>query len=330
MGQSETSMSDAKTIDKVPPRSAVIPVVSAGSRLDQVLSDQFPEFSRSRLQQWIKQGLVELDGRPCKAKQRVRGGEVIELWPVLQDEIDAVAQAIELDVVYEDPQLLVIDKPAGLVMHPAAGNPDGTLLNGLLNHCQSLQQIPRAGIVHRLDKETSGLLVVAKTLQSQHALVAQLQARSVHREYLAIVQGEMIAGGTVDAPIGRHPVNRLRMSVQETGKHAVTHYRIEQRYRAHTLLRVRLETGRTHQIRVHMRHIHHPLLGDPLYGGRLRLPSGIDEQLAGALKGFRRQALHATRLRLIHPESGEPVAWEVPVPSDMQGLMDLLSEDAQQ
>jgi 23S rRNA pseudouridine1911/1915/1917 synthase len=321
-------MSDAKFIDKVPPRSVVIPATAAGGRLDQVLSDQFSEFSRSRLQQWIKLGLVTLDGCPCKAKQKVRGGELIELRPIPQDEVEAVAQAIELDVVYEDAHLLVLNKPVGLVMHPAAGNPDGTLLNGLLNHCQSLQQIPRAGIVHRLDKETSGLLVVAKTLQSQHALVAQLQARSVKREYLAIVQGTVIGGGTVDAPIGRHPVSRLRMSVHETGKHAVTHYRVEQRYRAHTLLRVSLETGRTHQIRVHMRHIRHPLLGDPLYGGRLKLPAGISDELAAALKGFKHQALHATRLELRHPETAEPMAWEVSVPADMQQLIGILTEDA--
>jgi 23S rRNA pseudouridine1911/1915/1917 synthase len=321
-------MSDARIIDKVPPRSVVIPDGHAGNRLDQVLSDQFPEFSRSRLQQWIKLGQVELDGRPCKAKQRVRGGEQITLWPILQDEMEDQPQAIDLDVVFEDAHLLVINKPAGLVVHPAAGNPDGTLLNGLLHHCRSLQQIPRAGIVHRLDKETSGLLVVAKTLQAQHALVAQLQARTVKREYLAIVQGEMIAGGIVDAPIARHPVNRLRMSVHETGKEALTHYRIEQRYRAHTLLRVRLETGRTHQIRVHMQHIRHPLLGDPLYGGRLKLPSGVSDQLAAVLKGFRRQALHATRLELRHPETAQPLAWEAPVPADMQQLIDCLNEDA--
>ncbi|PVV22151.1 MAG: 23S rRNA pseudouridine(1911/1915/1917) synthase [gamma proteobacterium symbiont of Ctena orbiculata] len=321
-------MSDAKFIDKVPPRTLLIPDEYAGSRLDQVLSDQFPEFSRSRLQHWIKLGLVELDGQACKAKQRIRGGELIRLRPIPQDEVEAEAQAMELDIVYEDAQLLVINKPPGLVMHPAAGNPDGTLLNGLLNHHPPLQQVPRAGIVHRLDKETSGLLVVAKTLQSQHALVEQLQARSVKREYLAIVQGEMIAGGCVDAPIGRHPVNRLRMAVNETGKQAVTHYRIEQRYRAHTLLRVRLETGRTHQIRVHMHHIRHPLLGDPLYGGRLKLPAGISDELVTALKQFRRQALHATRLELIHPELGRPIAWETPVPADMRQMMDLLAEDA--
>lgn len=321
-------MSDAKLNDKVPPRTLVVPDEYAGSRLDQVLSDQFPEFSRSRLQHWIKLGLVELDGQTCKAKQRIRGGELIQLRPIPQDEVEAEAQAMELDVVYEDAQLLVINKPPGLVMHPAAGNPDGTLLNGLLNHHPPLQQVPRAGIVHRLDKETSGLLVVAKTLQSQHALVEQLQARSVKREYLAIVQGEMIAGGSVDAPIGRHPVNRLRMAVNEAGKQAVTHYRIEQRYPAHTLLRVRLETGRTHQIRVHMHHIRHPLLGDPLYGGRLKLPAGISDELVTALKQFRRQALHATRLELLHPELGKPIAWEMPVPADMQQMMDLLAEDA--
>ncbi|MES9969520.1 MAG: 23S rRNA pseudouridine(1911/1915/1917) synthase RluD [Candidatus Thiodiazotropha sp.] len=322
-------MSDAKFIDKVPPRSLVIPEEYAGSRLDQVLSDQFPEFSRSRLQHWIKMGLVELDGQTCKAKQRIRGGERIRLRPIPQDEVEAEAQAMELEIVYEDAQLLVINKPPGLVMHPAAGNPDGTLLNGLLSHHPPLQQVPRAGIVHRLDKETSGLLVVAKTLQSQTALVEQLQARRVKREYLAIVQGEMIAGGSVDAPIGRHPVNRLRMAVIESGKEAITHYRIEQRYRAHTLLRVRLETGRTHQIRVHMQHIRHPLLGDPLYGGRLKLPAGISDNLMVALKLFRRQALHATRLELLHPELGKPIAWEAPVPADMGQMMHLLAEDAE-
>ncbi|MBV2095118.1 MAG: 23S rRNA pseudouridine(1911/1915/1917) synthase RluD [Candidatus Thiodiazotropha sp.] len=321
-------MSDASPIDKVPPRSVVIPAECAGSRLDQVLSDQFPEYSRSRLQQWIKLGLVELDGAPCKAKQRIHGGELINLRPLPQEEVDDEAQAIDLDILYEDAQLLVINKPPGLVMHPAAGNPDGTLLNGLLNHHRPLQQIPRAGIVHRLDKETSGLLVVAKTLQSQHALVEQLQARRVKREYLAIVQGQMIAGGTVDAPIGRHPVNRLRMAVNEGGKQAVTHYRIERRFPAHTLLRVRLETGRTHQIRVHMHHIRHPLLGDPLYGGRLKLPAGIGDGLRSALQTFRRQALHATRLELLHPESGEPVSWEAPLPPDMRRLIDLLAGDA--
>lgn len=323
-------MSDAEFNDKVPPRQAVIPADSAGSRLDQVLSDLFPEYSRSRLQHWIKQGLVELDGRTCKAKQRIRGGEVIDLRPILEEELDDEAQAIELNILYEDSCLMVINKPPGLVMHPAAGNRDGTLLNGLLNHHRALQQIPRAGIVHRLDKETSGLLVVAKTLQSQHALVEQLQARSVKREYLAIVQGRLIAGGTVDAPIGRHPVNRLRMAVSQKGKRAVTHYRIEQRFRAHTLLRVNLETGRTHQIRVHMHHIRHPLLGDPLYGGRIKLPPGISDELAAAIKGFRRQALHATRLELVHPERGERVSWEAPLPADMRRLVDLLVEDAKQ
>ncbi|MCU7838993.1 MAG: 23S rRNA pseudouridine(1911/1915/1917) synthase RluD [Candidatus Thiodiazotropha sp. (ex Troendleina suluensis)] len=323
-------MSDGELIDKVPHRVTVIPEERAGSRLDQVLAEQFPEFSRNRLQHWIKQGLVELDGRPCKAKEKVRGGEAVSLRPLLQEEVDDLAQEMVLDLIYEDDALLVVNKPAGLVMHPAAGNPDGTLLNGLLSHHPPLKQVPRAGIVHRLDKETSGLLVVAKTLQSQHRLVQQLQARSVKREYLAIVQGQMIAGGTVDEPVGRHPVNRLRMAVIDTGKRAITHYRVVQRFRAHTLLRVNLETGRTHQIRVHMSHIRHPLLGDPLYGGRLKLPSGANEELQQALKVFRRQALHATRLELKHPETGETMAWEAQMPSDMQQLLERLEKDAEQ
>ncbi|MCU7880263.1 MAG: 23S rRNA pseudouridine(1911/1915/1917) synthase RluD [Candidatus Thiodiazotropha sp. (ex Lucinoma aequizonata)] len=323
-------MSDSELIHKVHHRVTVIPEERAGSRLDQVLAEQFPEFSRSRLQHWIKQGLVELDGRPCKAKEKIRGGEVVSLRPLLQEEVDDLAQEMLLDLIYEDDTLLVVNKPAGLVVHPAAGNPDGTLLNGLLSHHPPLKQIPRAGIVHRLDKETSGLLVVAKTLQSQHMLVQQLQARSVKREYLVIAQGLMIAGGTVDEPVGRHPVNRLRMAVIDTGKSAITHYRVDQRFRAHTLLRINLETGRTHQIRVHMSYIRHPLLGDPLYGGRLKLPSGANEELQQALKVFRRQALHATRLELVHPKTGEITAWEARIPRDMQQLLKLLEKDAEQ
>ncbi|MCU7905332.1 MAG: 23S rRNA pseudouridine(1911/1915/1917) synthase RluD [Candidatus Thiodiazotropha sp. (ex Epidulcina cf. delphinae)] len=307
-----------------------IPESLAGSRLDRVLAEHFPEFSRSRLQHWIKQGQVQLDGRPCRAKERVRGGEAVSLRPLLYEEVADAPQEMDLDLCYEDDCLLVINKPAGIVMHPAAGNPDGTLLNGLLNHHPPLKRIPRAGIVHRLDKETSGLLVVAKTLQAQHSLVRQLLERSVKREYRAIVQGVMISGGTVDAPIGRHPVNRLRMAVIEAGKSALTHYRVLQRFRAHTYLQVNLETGRTHQIRVHMSHIHHPLLGDPLYGGRLKLPAGANEAVRQALGVFRRQALHATRLELVHPVSGETVAWKASPPSDMQRMLMLLGEDAGQ
>ncbi len=297
-------------------------------RVDQVLSELFSEFSRSRLQRWIKEGRVTLDGNPCRAKDKILGGEEIELQPMLSKEVSVQAEAIPLEIIFEDEDLLVINKPAGLVVHPATGNPDGTLLNALLHHQGDLDKIPRGGIVHRLDKETSGLLVVAKTLQSQTALVNQLQARSVKREYRAIVQGLLTTGGSVDQPIGRHPVHRVRMAVHPSGKPAVTHYRVLERYRAHSYLRVNLETGRTHQIRVHMAYIHHPLLGDPVYGGRLRIPAGASPELQQALRSFRRQALHAARLELQHPRSGELIAWEAPLPEDMQQMLKQLQQDA--
>ncbi|MEJ2610227.1 MAG: 23S rRNA pseudouridine(1911/1915/1917) synthase RluD [Candidatus Thiodiazotropha sp.] len=320
-------MSDSESTIEVPLRAFCVPTTMAGIRIDQVLADHYPEFSRSRLQHWIKQGLVELDGNSCRAKDKVRGGEEVVLRAVTDEAVSDAPEAMDLDLIYEDDSLLVINKPAGLVMHPAAGNPNGTLLNGLLNHSPALSTIPRAGIVHRLDKDTSGLLVVAKTLQAQNALVQQLQARSVKREYRAIVQGVMVAGGTVDKPIGRHPVNRLRMAVIDNGKQAITHFRILQRFRAHSYLQVRLETGRTHQIRVHMSHIRHPLLGDPVYGGRLKIPEGASLQAQQALQQFRRQALHATRLELIHPKSEESLAWEAPPPDDMQQMLKILAED---
>ncbi|MEN8179941.1 MAG: 23S rRNA pseudouridine(1911/1915/1917) synthase RluD [Pseudomonadota bacterium] len=299
-----------------------------GRRVDQVLSELFSEYSRSRLQRWIKEGRVTLDGASCRAKDKVLGGEEIKLQPVLSQEVSVQAEAIPLQILFEDEELLVINKPAGLVVHPAAGNPDGTLLNALLHHQIALEKIPRGGIVHRLDKDTSGLLVVAKTLQAQTSLVNQLQARSVKREYRAIVQGLLTTGGSVDAPIGRHPVHRVRMAVHPSGKPAVTHYRILERYRAHTYLRVNLETGRTHQIRVHMAHLHHPLLGDPVYGGRLRIPAGASPALQEALRSFRRQALHAARLELQHPDSSELMAWDAPLPEDMQRMLTLLQQDA--
>lgn len=304
-----------------------VPETAAGTRLDQLLSERFPEYSRSRLQRWIKSGRILLDGEVCRPRDKLRGGERVVVRPLSEQEVADRGQQMALEILYEDDSLLVVNKPAGLVVHPAAGNPDGTLLNGLLAHLPSLAQVPRAGIVHRLDKETSGLMVVAKTLKAQHALVRQLQARSVKREYRAVVQGVMTAGGTVDAPIARHPVNRLRMAVLETGKPAVTHYRVLQRFRAHTYLKVNLETGRTHQIRVHMAHIHHPLLGDPLYGGRLKLPAGAAEALVETLRAFRRQALHAVRLELLHPENGDPLVWEAPLPQDMRRLLQVLEAD---
>ncbi len=308
----------------------LVPDSAAGYRLDQLLAEKCPDYSRSRLQLWIKTGRVTLDGQPCRPREKLRGGERILLRPELEAEVRDEGEAMPLDILHEDASILVLNKPAGLVMHPAAGNPRGTLLNGLLAHHPALAQIPRAGIVHRLDKETSGLLVVAKTLTAQNSLVRQLQARSMKREYLAVTQGVMTAGGTVDAPIGRHPVNRLRMAVTESGKPAVTHYRVLQRFRAHTYIRVNLETGRTHQIRVHMAHIHYPLVGDPLYGGRLKIPAGAAEILSETLRHFNRQALHAARLRLQHPDSGETLAWDAPLPQDFQSLLSALEEDAVQ
>jgi 23S rRNA pseudouridine1911/1915/1917 synthase len=295
--------------------------------LDQVLAELFPDYSRSRLQQWIRDGGVRVDGQARKPKDRMLGGEQVTVAAELEEDTRCEPQAIALRIVHEDDDLLVIDKPAGLVVHPAAGNRDGTLQNALLYHDSALATVPRAGIVHRLDKDTSGLLVVARNLTAHQALVAQLQARSVSREYLAIVWGLLVAGGTVDAPIGRHATDRKRMAVTSFGKPAVTHYRIEARYRAHTLVRVNLETGRTHQIRVHMAHIRHPLLGDPVYGGRLRPPAGMSAAARAAVLAFPRQALHATRLALRHPASGEVLEWHSPLPEDMLELIRALESD---
>lgn len=307
-------------------RHIVVPPSLAGSRLDQALSELFPEYSRSRLQAWIKSNQVSVNGANLRARDKVMGGEVIDLQPEVEPDARVLAQAIDLSIVYQDAALIVVNKPPGLVVHPAAGNRDGTLQNALLHHDPNLAILPRGGLVHRLDKDTSGLLVVARTLESHTALVLQLQDRAFEREYLALVQGEVTAGGTVDAPLARHPVDRKRYAVRDHGKWAVTHYRIERRMPRYTLLRVKLETGRTHQIRVHMAHIRHPIVGDPIYGGRLKIPAGASEGVKEALRQFRRQALHATRLGLTHPESGEFMNWEVPMPDDMQHLLQQLSE----
>lgn len=306
--------------------TARIPENDAGRRFDQVLAELFSDYSRSRLQQWVRDGAVLLDARCVEAKYRVSGGEWVEIVAELPEDSEVLPQAIPLDVRYEDEHLLVINKPAGMVVHPAAGNRDGTLQNALLHYDAGLAALPRAGIVHRLDKDTSGLMVVARQLSAHKSLVEQLQARSVHREYLALVQAQVTASGHVDAPIGRHPRDRLRMAVVESGKPAVTHYRVLERFPAHTLVEARLETGRTHQIRVHMAYIHHPLVGDPLYGGRFRLPAGASEALAEALRKFRRQALHARRLEFIHPASGEPVGWEAGLPADFEHLLAVVRE----
>ncbi len=291
--------------------------------MDVVLAAMLPEYSRSRIQEWIRQGEVLLDDRPVTSPgQRMRGGELVrvrvEAHPA---ELPSQPQEIGIDVVYEDDWLIVLNKPAGLVVHPGNGNWDGTLLNGLLHHVPALATIPRAGIVHRLDKDTSGLMVVAKTLVAQTALVRQLQARTVKREYLAIVHGEVMQAGVVDEPLGRHASQRTRMAVQlpGRGKEAVTHYQIERRLPGHTLLRCRLETGRTHQIRVHMQHIGYPLVGDPVYHDRRTRKSACEQ-------AFHRQALHAVRLGLQHPATGEPMVWERDPPDDFLHLLQCLSE----
>jgi 23S rRNA pseudouridine1911/1915/1917 synthase len=307
-----------------------IPVSQRGQRLDRALAELAPDYSRSRLQQWIRAGQVTLDERVPQVRERVQGGELVRIDAELEEQTASQPEAIPLDIVYEDAELLVINKPAGLVVHPAAGNPVGTLLNALLHHDATLAGLPRAGIVHRLDKNTSGLMVVARTLTAHKRLVEALQARSVKREYLTLVNTVLTAGGCIEAPIGRHPVDRKRMAVVSGGKQAITHYRVVERYRAHTLLRVRLETGRTHQIRVHMACQHCPVVGDPVYGGRLRLPQGASAALREVLGNFRRQALHATRLELVHPGSGELVSWEAEVPADMAQLIAVLHADAGQ
>jgi 23S rRNA pseudouridine1911/1915/1917 synthase len=308
--------------------SLVVPAGSAGQRLDQALARLLPQYSRARLQQWIAEARVTVNGKSPRARDKLRGGEQVEIAVHEAPAGEWTAQAIPLAVVHEDAELLVIDKPAGLVVHPGAGNPQGTLLNALLHHLPALNKLPRAGIVHRLDKETSGLLVVAKTERARLDLIQQLKERTLTREYLALVQGLVIAGGTVSAPIARHAQTRTRMAVSERGRPAISHYRVEKKFRAHTLLRVKLESGRTHQIRVHMAHLKHPLVGDPVYGGRLHLPRGASAALADALRGFRRQALHATRLGLIHPASGEHVEWQSPLPEDMRELIAILEKDA--
>jgi 23S rRNA pseudouridine1911/1915/1917 synthase len=303
-----------------------IPPHLAGLRLDQALAELFPDYSRNRLQLWIKNGAARLDGETVIPRHKVRGGETVTLLTEAEAATDIDSEAIPLDLIHEDESVLIIAKPTGLVVHPAAGHRGGTLQNALLHHDPALATIPRCGIVHRLDKDTSGLLMVARTLTAHKSLVDQLQARSVHREYLALVQGAMTGGGTVDAPLGRHPTDRKRFAVRQGGKPAVTHYRLETRYSDHTLLRVKLETGRTHQIRVHLSHIHYPLVGDPVYGGRLRLPKGAHDTLNQALGHFRRQALHAESLGFVHPVSGEWVQWQSALPADFAGLLQVLGE----
>ncbi|MCO2404404.1 23S rRNA pseudouridine(1911/1915/1917) synthase RluD [Pseudomonas aeruginosa] len=308
-------------------RAAEVPFELGGQRLDQIAAQLFPEHSRSRLAGWIKDGRLTVDGAVLRPRDIVHSGAQLVLEAEQEAQGEWLAQDIELEIVYDDEHILVIDKPAGLVVHPAAGHQDGTLLNALLYHVPDIANVPRAGIVHRLDKDTTGLMVVAKTLEAHTKLVAQLQARLVSRIYEAIVIGVITSGGTIDAPIGRHGVQRQKMAVVDAGKVAVSHYRVLERFRAHTHTRVKLETGRTHQIRVHMSHIGYPLVGDPVYGGRFRIPPVASQTLVQTLREFPRQALHARFLELDHPATGVRMKWESPLPEDFLWLLSLLRQD---
>jgi 23S rRNA pseudouridine1911/1915/1917 synthase len=304
-----------------------LPPELAGLRLDQALARLLPQYSRSRLHGWIDAGAVQVDGRQLRGRDKVVGGEKVRIEARVEPDRQVTAEEIPLDIVFEDRALVVINKPAGLVVHPGAGNAAHTLQNALLAFDAKLAVVPRAGIVHRLDKDTSGLLVVARTPEVHTALVAAISEREVERHYIALCMGVMTAGGTVDEPIGRHRSQRTRMAVRSDGRPAVTHYRVMKRFRAHTLVRAELETGRTHQIRVHLSHVGYPIVGDPDYGGRRRLPAGASPELVSTLEGFKRQALHAARLKLEHPVSGKEMEWEAPLPGDMAELIEILEGD---
>ena len=303
---------------------------SAGKRLDVVIAELFPEYSRSRLKIWIQQGQVLINGKVAKPKTKISGDEELQLSvQTIESETDCEAEDIPLNIVYQDDDIIVINKPADFVVHPAAGHYTGTLQNALLHFDESLAAIPRAGIVHRIDKDTTGLMVVARNLSSHKYLVDQIQRHEIVREYQAVVHGVMTGGGMVDQPIGRHPRDRIKMAVRENGREAITHYRLLERFREHSHIKVQLETGRTHQIRVHMSYLRHPLVGDPVYAGRHRVPAGAQPDLLNYLQAFKRQALHAWRLTLVHPDHGEEVSFEAPLPDDMTQLLALLQSDMQ-
>lgn len=302
-------------------RHLVVSADQSGQRLDQLLARSWPDFSRSRLAAWIRDGDVRLNGCKVKPRQAVQAGDEVSLLIELQARSDTPEpEPIALEVLYQDPALIIVNKPPGLVVHPGSGNPDGTLVNALLHHDPGLAVLPRAGLVHRLDKDTSGCLVIARTLSAHHRLVAAMKRREISRHYLALVWGDLIAGGQIDAPIGRHPVDRRRQVVRPDGRPARTHYRIGRRLNGATLLDVSLETGRTHQIRVHLAHIRHPIVGDPVYG-RSGAPAGLTAVQRAAWQGFDRQALHAARLQLEHPDSGKPIEASAPLPKDMAALI---------
>jgi 23S rRNA pseudouridine1911/1915/1917 synthase len=311
--------------------SLTVPSNLAGCRLDQALAGLLPDYSRTRIKEWIEQGSVKVDGRIQRPKDKLIGGEQIKIQAELAAEVELNPEAIDLNIVHEDRHVLVINKPAGLVVHPGAGNAAGTLQNALLNLDAKSQQLPRAGIVHRLDKDTSGLMVVARTLKAHTKLTEMIEAHEVERHYEAICYGVMTAGGTIDAPIDRHPTDRLRMAVRTTttAREAVSHYRVIKRFRAHTHVRVQLETGRTHQIRVHLSHIKYPIVGDAVYGKRLSIPRGATPALDAQLRGFQRQALHAAQLEFDHPVTGKRIVCTAPLPDDMQQLLKVLAADVQ-
>jgi 23S rRNA pseudouridine1911/1915/1917 synthase len=299
-----------------------------GKRLDQALAEVFPDYSRSRIKDWILRGKVQLNQQIInRPREKMLGGESVFIDAAIPIEQSHQAQAIDLHIVYEDEALLVIDKPANLVVHPGAGNREGTLLNALLNYFPDIAALPRAGIVHRLDKDTTGLMVIAKTVPAHTHLVQQMQSRTISREYEAIVKGGLVAGGKIEQPIGRHPRKRTSMAINEKGKPAITHYRIIEKFRDHTHLRLKLETGRTHQIRVHMAYLRHPLVGDPLYGGRPTIPQAATNRMIDCLRNFKRQALHAAQLSLSHPKSDEWLTWQSPLPNDFSELLSILRTD---
>ncbi|MCJ8312141.1 MAG: 23S rRNA pseudouridine(1911/1915/1917) synthase RluD [Saccharospirillaceae bacterium] len=293
-------------------------------RVDHIAVQLFPEYSRSKLQNWIVSGELTVDGKIRKCKEKLPGGEVIRIQATLEVLQDHQPQDMPIDVIYKDDTIIVINKPMGLVVHPGAGKKDGTLLNALLFHFPELSQVPRAGIVHRLDKDTTGLMVVARTLMAHGHLIEQLQTREMGREYEAVVIGQLTGGGMVNEPIARHSTQRIKMAVQPMGKEAITHYRLLKKYDHHSHIRLKLETGRTHQIRVHMAYLHYPLVGDSTYAGRLRLPKGISEELQYELKNFPRQALHAQQLELIHPKTGEQMCFNSDLPEDFVDLLSAL------
>jgi len=309
-------------------REITVPLDLEGERLDVVAATLFPEFSRNRLQYWIKQGALRFEGEVMRSRDKVCSGGLIVLEEQLDEKIDWIAQEIDIDIIMEDDSIIVVNKPAGMVVHPAAGHKDGTLVNALLNHFPQLSKIPRAGIVHRLDQDTTGLLVVAKTLVAHNSLVSQIQERAMERQYCAVCVGVMTGGGTVNQPIGRHPRYRKKMAVApERGKTAITHYRIARRFKHFSQINVQLETGRTHQIRVHMDHIRHPLVGDVMYGGKNKFIAGTSKKLIKEVNLFNRQALHAQTLSFRHPDTAQIVSFEAPIPSDLSNLLALLGEE---